>query len=64
VTSTGKLKVHFGTANASAEDYYYIQIDNATASALGVGNSSAAQEARMLDTASRPSRARSRPWKP
>jgi flagellin len=41
VTSTGKLKVHFGTANASAEDYYYIQIDNATASALGVGNNSA-----------------------
>ncbi len=40
VTSTGKLKVHFGTANASSEDYYYIQIDNATASALGVGNNS------------------------
>ncbi|MDL2210594.1 flagellin [Desulfovibrio sp. OttesenSCG-928-O18] len=36
--STGKLKVHFGTANDSAEDYYYIQIGTATASALGVGN--------------------------
>ncbi|WP_300925213.1 flagellin, partial [uncultured Desulfovibrio sp.] len=24
--STGKLKVHFGSANDSAEDYYYIQI--------------------------------------
>ena len=35
--ATGKLKVHFGTANDSAEDYYYIQIDNSTASALGVG---------------------------
>ncbi|KUG27435.1 flagellin protein flaa [hydrocarbon metagenome] len=35
--STGKLKVHFGTANDSAEDYYYIQIGTATASALGVG---------------------------
>ena len=35
--STGKLKVHFGTANDSAEDYYYIEISTATASALGVG---------------------------
>ena len=40
LTSTGKLKVHFGTANDSMEDYYYIQIGNATASALGVGNES------------------------
>jgi flagellin len=37
LTSTGKLKVHFGTANDSSEDYYYIQINTATASALGVG---------------------------
>ncbi len=37
--STGPLKVHFGTANDSAEDYYYIAIGNSTASALGVGNS-------------------------
>jgi len=35
--STGALKVHFGTGNDSAEDYYYIQIGIATASALGVG---------------------------
>lgn len=34
----GKLKVHFGTGNDSAEDYYYIKIGNSTASALGVGN--------------------------
>lgn len=40
LTSTGPLKVHFGTGNDSAEDYYYIAIGNATASALGVGNSS------------------------
>lgn len=40
LTSTGKLKVHFGTANDSAEDYYYIQIGTSTASALGVGNES------------------------
>lgn len=33
----GQLKVHFGTSNDSAEDYYYIQINTSTASALGVG---------------------------
>ena len=36
--SQGKMKIHFGTENDSAEDYYYIQIGTATASALGVGN--------------------------
>ncbi len=41
LTATGKLKIHFGTANDSAEDYYYIEIGNATASALGVGNQAA-----------------------
>jgi flagellin len=40
LTATGELKVHFGTANDKAEDYYYIRIGNATASALGVGNQS------------------------
>ncbi|MFW6323514.1 MAG: flagellin, partial [Desulfovibrionales bacterium] len=35
--ASGKLKVHFGTANDVKEDYYYIQIGTATASALGVG---------------------------
>ena len=43
MTSTGKLKVHFGTANDSAEDYYYIQIGTSTASALGVGNQASAK---------------------
>ena len=38
LSSTGKLKVHFGTGNDSAEDYYYVQIGTSTASALGVGN--------------------------
>ncbi len=38
LVSTGKVKIHFGTANDSAEDYYYVTIGNATASALGVGN--------------------------
>lgn len=41
LNATGKLKVHFGAGNSSAEDYYYIQIGAATASALGVGNQSA-----------------------
>ena len=36
--SKGALKVHFGTGNDSAEDYYYITIGNCTAEALGVGN--------------------------
>ncbi len=39
LNSTGRLKVHFGTGNDSAEDYYYIQIGISTASALGIGNS-------------------------
>ena len=30
LTPTGKLKVHFGAGNLSSEDYYYVQIDNAT----------------------------------
>ena len=38
LTSTGELKVHFGTGNDSAEDYYYIHIGDCTASAFGVGN--------------------------
>ncbi|WP_045215182.1 flagellin [Desulfonatronovibrio magnus] len=36
----GPLKIHFGPTNQSKEDYYYIEIGIATASALGVGNSS------------------------
>uniref|UniRef100_A0A7C3YZF0 Flagellin n=1 Tax=Desulfobacca acetoxidans TaxID=60893 RepID=A0A7C3YZF0_9BACT len=34
-----QMKIHFGTGNSSAEDYYYIRIGNATAAALGLGNS-------------------------
>ena len=45
LASTGPLKVHFGTGNDSAEDYYYIAIGNSTASALGVGNASDATKA-------------------
>jgi len=35
-----QMKIHFGTGNSSAEDYYYIRIGNATASAMGLGTSS------------------------
>ena len=38
LTATGKMKIHFGSMNDAAEDYYYIQIGTSTASALGVGN--------------------------
>jgi flagellin len=38
MTATGEMKIHFGTLNDSAEDYYYINIGTSTASALGVGN--------------------------
>lgn len=41
---SGKLKVHFGTGNSSAEDYYYIQIEEMTSEALGLGNNSTLNE--------------------
>ena len=41
LVSTGRLKIHFGTGNDSAEDYYYVTVGNSTASALGVGNQAA-----------------------
>ena len=47
--STGKMKIHFGTMNDSAEDYYYIQIGTSTASALGVGNQSVGSDGVMRD---------------
>ncbi|MGX9364848.1 flagellin N-terminal helical domain-containing protein [Desulfoplanes sp. PS50] len=37
LSSTGALRIHFGTGNDSAEDYYDIKIGTATASALGLG---------------------------
>ncbi len=55
LTAKGKMKIHFGTMNDSAEDYYYIKIGTATASALGVGNQAAkpaddAADARPVST--------------
>ena len=49
LTSTGKMKIHFGTQNDSAEDYYYIQIGTATASALGVGNTAVVADGAEAD---------------
>ena len=46
MTSTGALKVHFGTGNDSAEDYYYIEIGDVTAQALGLGSASTYDEDR------------------
>ncbi|SHN49543.1 flagellin [Desulfovibrio litoralis] len=50
LVSSGKLKVHFGPNNQSAEDYYYIKIGNSTASSLGVGNNSAAGDGHSIST--------------
>ena len=44
----GKLKIHFGTGNDSAEDYYYIQIGTCTASALGFSGASASISTQAL----------------
>jgi flagellin len=45
LNSTGQLKVHFGTGNDSAEDYYYVNIGASTASAFGLGLGAAAGRA-------------------
>ena len=50
MTSTGKMKIHFGNMNDSAEDYYYIKIDTSTASALGVGNQAVGSDAYTVST--------------
>ncbi len=51
LVSSGELKVHFGTGNDCAEDYYYIEIGNSTASALGVGLAAAGTgEGRSIST--------------
>jgi len=51
-TSGNQMKIHFGTGNSSMEDYYYIKIDEATASALGVGNSAAVGAGYTISTQS------------
>ena len=36
LNATGAIKVHFGTGNDSAEDYYYVDIGDATLAGLGL----------------------------
>ncbi len=38
----GGIKIHFGTGNSRAEDYYFIRIGDIRTSALGVGSADAA----------------------
>ena len=54
LNSTGSLKIHFGTGNESAEDYYYIQIGGCTAAALGVGNQAVTVRPRTITVAYSP----------
>lgn len=45
--ATGKMKIHFGTANDSAEDYYYLEIGDCSTRGLfgiSVGNSKPADD--------------------
>lgn len=39
LTSTGKMKIHFGSGNDSAEDYYYVEIGDCTTKGLGLWDS-------------------------
>ncbi|HWR04953.1 MAG TPA: flagellin [Humidesulfovibrio sp.] len=48
--ASGPMKVHFGTSNDSSEDYYYVSIDTATASALGVGLSATGSDGKSIST--------------
>ena len=50
LNATGKMKIHFGTGNDSAEDYYYIEIGNCTAAALGLGNNALIDESSITYT--------------
>ncbi len=55
--STGSLKIHFGTGNDSAEDYYYINIGNSTASALGLGSANGGKAGHDISTQANAQRA-------
>lgn len=37
LNASGTIKIHFGAGNSSAEDYYYVNTQDMTASTLGVG---------------------------
>jgi len=48
--ATGPMKVHFGSSNDSSEDYYYVSINNSTASALGVGLAATGADGKSIST--------------
>jgi len=50
IESTGALKIHFGSGNDSAEDYYYINVGCVTASALGLGMLSTGAAGKTIST--------------
>ncbi len=49
---TGALRVHFGTGNDSAEDYYSVKIGIATASGLGIGSNATSAAGQSIATQS------------
>jgi Flagellin and related hook-associated proteins len=50
IESTGALKIHFGSGNDCAEDYYYINVGCVTASALGLGMLSSGTAGKTVST--------------
>ncbi|OGP69974.1 MAG: flagellin [Deltaproteobacteria bacterium RBG_13_60_28] len=52
LNGTEQMKIHFGTGNSSAEDYYYVKIGGATASALGVGSAAGTGAGSTISTQS------------
>jgi len=50
IESTGALKIHFGSGNDSAEDYYYINVGCVTSSALGLGHLSTGTAGKTIST--------------
>lgn len=44
LASEGKMKIHFGSGNDSAEDYYYVEISECTSEAFSIGNNSTWQD--------------------
>ena len=55
LTSTGAMKIHFGSGNDSAEDYYYIEIGSATIESLfGLKNKSKNQQGQVTPSGENP----------
>ncbi|MHC4592508.1 MAG: flagellin N-terminal helical domain-containing protein [Planctomycetota bacterium] len=45
LNASGTIKIHFGSGNSSAEDYYYVTQQDMTATTLGVGTLTIASQA-------------------